>query len=632
MIWDDQRFVAFDFEASGTIPEYALQPWRLQSGDFWATSISVICRYPDGLKPWMSELFPTVHYMRQFLEMAIERNWVVIGWNLLYDISILLAYGLRDLVFKVRWLDGLLLWKHLDIDPEYDVTKAKKQSYALKPDAELRFIPFAHHPDLDEVDFHSRDPAELAKLQYRNNRDSVRTWVITKIIWERLTEKQRAAAWMEAGALPLVAEANLRGMPVDTLFGGSLRAMLAATAKQRLADLAPHGLTGPEMVRSPKQLSALMYDVWKLPVLKETTTAKGETNRSTDKEVLYELAIVDGRARLIKEYRESLNNDTKFALAPLTSAEYNGDGNTRPAAIMFGTYTGRMTYASKQGKNKDARQTGFAIHQEKRGGDFRQIICSPPGYSLVEFDAAGQEFRWMAILSGDPNMLQLCMPGEDSHAFMGSRIVGKDYRHVQLEAKVAKSQEEQDRYLGKFANLSCQYRTGPKTLRVRARTDYDIPLELPQAQLIHRTYRTTYTEVPKYWDRAIELCKKQGYAETLAGRRVALVGDWGGSLSWKMESTSLNYPVQGTGGDQKYLAIDALKDLLIPERCYFAWDMHDGLYWWVPDNLVDRIAVAGKKILDNLSYQREWGFTPPIPMPWDCKTGKAWGALEEHKG
>jgi hypothetical protein len=184
---------------------------------------------------------------------------------------------------------------------------------------------------------------------------------------------------------------------------------------------------------------------------------------------------------------------------------------------------------------------------------------------------------------------------------------------------------------GLIVHNSAQYRTGVKTLRTRARVDYEIPIELPQAQLIWRTYRNTYTQVPNYWERAIELAKRQGYAETLAGRRVALVGDWGGNLAWKMESTSLNFPVQGTGGDQKYLAIKVLKDFLIPLGCYFMKDFHDGLYWFVPDNIVDRVVREGKHLLDNLPYRQAWNFTPPVPMPWDCKFGKVNGALKELK-
>jgi hypothetical protein len=48
--WDDNKFVAFDFEASGSKEEYALQPWRCAAGDFWATSVSLIrWRVIDGM-------------------------------------------------------------------------------------------------------------------------------------------------------------------------------------------------------------------------------------------------------------------------------------------------------------------------------------------------------------------------------------------------------------------------------------------------------------------------------------------------------------------------------------------------------------------------------------------------------
>jgi DNA polymerase-1 len=290
-----------------------------------------------------------------------------------------------------------------------------------------------------------------------------------------------------------------------------------------------------------------------------------------------------------------------------------------------------MTYASKQGRNKDERQTGFALHQEKRGSEFRSIIQAPPGYTLMEFDASGQEFRWMAILSGDPVMLDLCRDGEDMHAYMGAQIVGRDYRTLQVESGVKDSQAEKDRYLGKVANLSLQYRTFPKKLRSVARVQYGIPMELPEAQRIHRTYQQTYPQVPEYWKRQIRLVKSCGYAETLAGRRVQVVGDWDGAFGWSMESTSLNYPVQGTGADQKYLALSVIKPFLTQIGGLFAWDLHDGIYLWIPDDKVETAAHGIKRLLKELPYEKAWEFTPPIPLPWDCKYGKGWGALKTWK-
>jgi DNA polymerase-1 len=527
----------------------------------------------------------------------------------------------------------MLLWRHLEIEPEYEFQTArhKKKSYRLKPDGMERWLPVAAGYE-EDVDFHSTDPDNLAKLQKYNDRDSVHTWIIGYLIWGLLTESQRQCALVEAASLSMVAEANYGGMLVDTLACRELGAYLEQVAAEMLEKLAPHGVT-EKVVRSPKQLSELMFDRWKLPVLKENTSKKtGQTSRSTDKEVLHELAFADPRCADLKRYREALNNRAKFADGIIASAEYNGDGRTRPGAIVFGTYSGRLTYASKQGKGKDERPVGFALHQEKRDVLYRASIIPPPGYTLVEFDASGQEYRWMAIASGDETMLQLCLPGEDPHSFMGARIVGRDYQELMRAIAAAEEQLAKDsRQLGKVGNLSLQYRTSARKLRSVARVQYNIPMELPEAQRIHRTYQLTYPKVPKYWEEQIALTKARGYVETFAGRRVGVTGNWDGEWGWSMGSTSINYRIQGTGADQKYLAMKAIKAYVTSVGGRFAWDLHDGLYFYIPDDKVARTIVDIKKILDNLPYKEAWGFSPPVPLPWDCKIGKSWGALKEHK-
>lgn len=626
--WDDSKIVAWDLETSGSLPEYALQPWRYP-GDSWVTSTSMIYHNGAALVPQGSKLFPKVADVKAFLEHVIKHDLTVVGWNITFDIMWLFAMGLGDLAHKVRWLDGMLLWRHFEIEPEYEfqTQQHKRKSYALKPGGIARFLPVMSGYN-DDIDFHSTEPKSLAKLQKYNDRDSVCTWIIASIVWEQLTPAQRSVALVEAESLSLIAQANYDGMLVDTLSCRELGADLKAKACDLLSQLAPHGVT-EKVVRSPKQLGELIYDVWKLPVLKENTSKlTGNTTRSTDKEVLHELAFSDPRAKQVKQYREVLGNEAKFSRTILDSVEYNGDGRTRPGAICFGTYSGRLTYSSSQGKNKDKRQTGFALHQEKRDEQFRDVILAPPGYTLVEFDAANQEYRWMAIASGDQTMLGLCLPGEDAHCYMGARVVGEDY--PVLMAKVAAKDEiaKNARQLGKVGNLSLQYRTSAKKLRSVARVQYEIPLELPEAQRIHKTYQMTYPGVPQYWNRQIALTKQQGYVETFAGRRVSVVGNWGGDWGWSMGSTAINYRIQGTGADQKYLALQVIKPYLLSIGGRFAWDMHDGLYFYIPTEKLRRAVVDIKQLLDNLPYKEAWGFTPPIPLTWDCKTGYSWGGLK----
>lgn len=637
MKWDDDTFVALDFESSGKLPEYALQPWRFTNGDAWLTSASALKHITgEGLVTHLSQLFPTKEQVGAVLDDAIRYGWTIVGWNIAYDISLLIALGFTDQVMRIRWLDGMLLWRHLEIEPEYEFASArhKKRRWRLKPEAVDAFIPAWSGLD-EDVDFHSTEPESLAKLQKYNDRDNVRAWVISKMIWEKLSPSQQKCALIEAECLPMVAQANYNGLVVDRLTARHLGAKLEQDAADRLAELAPHGMT-EKIVRSPLQLANLMFNSpagggWGLPVLKENKSkVAGKPNsRSTDKEVLHELAFIDARVKTVKQYREALNAKGKFSDSVLASLEYNGDGRTHPIANTFATYTGRMTMSSKQGKGKDERPIGFALHQMKREAEFREILTVPEGYTMVEFDAAGQEFRWMAVASGDTTMLQLCNPGEDAHSYMGAQIVGCDYKGlIQLNHdgdKVAK----QNRYLGKFANLSLQYRTSARKLRSKARVDYDIPLELPEAQRIHATYQKAYPGVPVYWKRQIALVRSLGYVETFGNRRVQVKGNWDGDWGWSMGSTAINTRIQGTGADQKYLAMMVLKNYLNEIGAYFSFDLHDGLYLWVPNHILETAVDKMKHLLDNLPYQQAWGFTPPIPMPWDCKVGKAWGRMKE---
>ena len=648
--WDDERFVAADVEASGERPEYALQPWRYYQGKAWLTSFAAVWR-ENGQTRVHGMIYPDPLHVGEFLHWCIENDRIIVGWNLVYDIQWLIAMGFRDLVFKCKFLDGMLVWRHLDIEPEYDESRKNKRSYALKGkpgSAVPTFLPqYAGYEE--DVDYHSTDPAELQKLYDYNVRDNYHALRITKLLYSRLKPKQRNAMWMEQRCLPMVAEANLRGLPVDIEASKALSKRLAKEAADTLAILEPHGVT-PDVVASPKKLGKLLFETWGLPVYKlgkgkklpDGTIVPGDP--STDKEVLFELAA-DGhvRAKQLRDYRTALNGQNKFADKVRKSAEYNEDGCSHPQARVFGTYTGRITISSKQSATEIVtRQTkkgiterprkielpvGWAQHQMKREKYYRAQIIAPEGYDMVEFDAAGQEFKWMAVASNDPTMLTLCQPGEDPHSFMTSEIYHLNYRELIKLVKAEDKAAEDKRKMGKIGNLSLQYRTSAKRLRVTARVDYDVLMTQPEADLIWRTYQRTYKRVPDYWSSQIARVRAIGYVETFGGRRVQVKGDWAGNFGWRMGSTAINYRIQGTGADQKYLAMNLLRDKLIEFDGYFAFDLHDGLYSFIPKSKSKKFVENVKPLLDDLPYGPAWGFVPPVPMNWDAKLGTSWGNL-----
>lgn len=650
--WDDDNFVAADTETSGVLPEYALQPWRWAQGNAWLTSIAWVWNDVTGERTG-GGLFPDLLMIREFLQWVIDTGRVVVGWNVAFDCAWLIAMGFREQVFAIRWLDGMLIWRHLDIEPEYEMTARKKKSYSLKV-AVPEFIP-AEAGYEAEIDYHSTDPAELEKLQAYNIKDNRFALSIAKALYSRLKRKQRNAMWMETRCIPMVAEANLRGLLVDGLASAELSKHQKQIAERMLFELGPHGVT-PVIIRSPKKLADLMFNQWRLPVLKinygkedeNDPTAPVSENPSTDKEVLFELSLLDRRAKLLRTYREALNNDTKFASRLQQSLAYNETGAVHPQARIFGTYTGRITISSKQTVSKVfAHETktkgtvyrakkvdlpiGWAQHQMKRDKEFRKQVIAPYGYDMVEFDAAGQEFKWMACASMDPVMLSLCLPGEDPHSYMTAQIYRENYIALKTLIQAENKAAGDRRKMGKIGNLSLQYRTKPKRLRVTARVDYDVMMTPEEAQHIWLTYQRTYTHVPAYWDQAIAWCRATGYAETFGGRRVQLRGDWHGNFGWNMGSTAINYKIQGTGADQKYLAMSLLRDKLIEYDGYFAFDLHDGMYSFVPHDKSRSFIEDVKPLLDDLPYGPCWGYIPPVPMTWDAKIGKSWGSLRNFK-
>ena len=157
-MWDDAKFQAFDLETSGTLYTYALQPHRVATNDAWITAVATAAKGSV-----FGKLMPTKDDLRELLQHAIDNKITLVGWNVAFDIAWLCAYGLYDLAVQVKWLDGMLLWRHLDIEPEYDVTdRTKKRSYGLKA-AVREFIPKQAGYE-DDVEFHNPPPEAREKL------------------------------------------------------------------------------------------------------------------------------------------------------------------------------------------------------------------------------------------------------------------------------------------------------------------------------------------------------------------------------------------------------------------------------------------------------------------------------------
>lgn len=624
MTIDFTKFLALDVETRGEEELFGLQPWRAADYRAEVTSYAIAWFDPvDGTTQTRVIDKPSREKLHHLLAFGKKAGYTFVTWNGAFDAAWPMALGLRHEVSDLHWVDVQLLWKHATSMPAYK-NQARKE-YDLKSAVREFFPQFAGYED--GIDFQSDDPEVVKRRLQYNTMDAVFTLRLLRKFHGMLAPEQWRQAMIEARSIPLVAGANVDGLAIDQEKINALDVKLGQEAALLLADLTGEPGVTVEALNSPAQLSKILFDVWNLPVLKATDSG----GRSTDKEVLHELSFIDPRAQKVRSYRETIGNRGKFVTNIKESLAYNGDERVRPQARIYGTYTGRMTYSSTMGKNKGEVQTGFALHQMKRDKLYRSPVIPPPGFKLAEFDFAGQEYRWMAVMSKDPTMLALCAPGEDPHGYMGAQIAGEQYADLVAAVKAEVPGAKDKRQLGKVGNLSCQYRvSAPKLLTVARLPPYNLDMEISTATLIHAAHRQTYQMVPVYWANQIQLGRQQGYIATLGGRRVKLPNLWHDkAVRWSLESTCINFPIQGVGADQKYLALAVLRDYLprIGGRFYF--ELHDGLFLLLPEHNAHDEARKIRTLLSNLPYERAWGVKLPIQFPVDAKVGPSWGALKE---
>lgn len=465
--------VGFDVETTGDAEYFGLQPHRLREGRARVTSMALsdgrmtdaiaeaaannrLCLarreiVPDSgeLMEWPDEfgvakVEPTLEDVGLMLD-TLAGKWVV-GWNTQFDIAWLIAMGLIDKVRRVKWLDGRLAWKHWRSSPLG--TGLAPTVYGLK-DAVVKFQPAFEGYD-DGVDFDDMSPEAVARRVIYNKMDA---WLTVNIFTEllgKLTEEQRRCLLLDSRAIVTAAIAMVEGIYLDRSAAEELQEHLTVEAETELVYLKikTEERVDADTLRSPKKLRELLFADWGLKPVGWTDTGASSTDRAS----LMSMTEQDERCEHVWRSREAMANAKKFAENPLKVLDYTGNGRAYPNPSLYSTYTGRLTYATKLQRKQPI---GVPLHQWKRGHEFRKIIKPPPGYKLMEIDWAGQEFRWMAVWSMDPAMLDMCAPGEDAHSFMASNIYRRDYRELVELVQAGDEEAGQQRKGGKVSNLSC---------------------------------------------------------------------------------------------------------------------------------------------------------------------------------
>lgn len=349
-------------------------------------------------------------------------------------------------------------------------------------------------------------------------------------------------------------------------------------------------------ISSPTQLREVLFEKMKIPT---DGIKKGKTGLSTSADELEKLRGLHPIIEHIMDYREltKLQNTYIDVLPTLVNKKTGRIHSTFNQAVAA---TGRLS-------SSDPNLQNIPIRTEL-GKEIRQAFIAEKGHQLISADYSQIELRIVASLAKDEKMTDIFNKDEDIHTATAAAING-----IPLE-KVTK----EIRRTAKEINFGVLYGMSAHGLSWRAQITHQ------EAQAFIKKYFEQFSGVKQYMEKTLEFTKKEGYCETLFGRRryIPELSSSNFQLRNAAERMAINHPVQGTAADLIKMAMikvsEELKKKYSSDEVKLTLQVHDELVLEVKDALVEKVMKEVKEIMENV-------VTLNVPVKVEVHSGKSWG-------
>ena len=512
-----------------------------------------------------------------------------IGQNIKYDMEVLMNYGVR---LAAPMFDTMLA--HYVLQPE------QKHNMDILAETLLNYQTI-HIDELigpkgkSQKNMRDLSPADICDYAAEDADITLRLYNVLK---PRLKEANVEDLFynIEMPLVPVLAEMEMNGVLLDTNALAETSKVLTERMKQiekEIYDLAGHEFN----IASPKQVGEVLFGEMKI-VDKPKKTKTGQF--VTSEEVLLQLRskapIVDhilehrGLKKLLGTYVDALPK----LINPHT-------GHIHTSFNQAVTATGRLS-------SSDPNLQNIPVRGEE-GKEIRKCFIPEPGCLFFSADYSQIELRVMAHLSGDKNMIEAFREGYDIHAATAARIYKEDINDVTRDQRTK----------AKRANFGIIYGITVFGLAERLEISRD------EAKQLIDGYFETFPEVHAYMEKAKELAREHGYAETFFHRRRYLpdITSHNATVRNFAERNAINAPIQGSAADIIKIAMVRIFERFRREeiKSKMILQVHDELNFSVLPEEKERVE---KIVLEEMQN----AYPLQVPLVADSGWGENW--LEAH--
>jgi DNA polymerase-1 len=404
---------------------------------------------------------------------------------------------------------------------------------------------------------------------------------------------------IELPLVPVLADMERAGIRLN----GTYLRELSERLKDEIAQLETqiHELAGePFNINSTQQMNRIFFEKLNLPTEGLRKTSTGQYSLTAD--VLEKLSDSHEVVRLILEYRHlaKLKSTYVDALPKLVHPETE---RVHTSFNQMGTTTGRLASSSPNLQNIPVRT--------ETGSEIRRAFVAAEGHTFIAADYSQIELRVLAHITKDPNLIQAFLDGQDIHAATASLLFNVPLDEV----------DKEQRRIAKTTVFGIIY--GISSFGLAQRTD----LSRSEAQALIDAFFARFPGVQSYITSTLEQGRKQGYVESLFGRRRMMPDlNSSGPRRQAAEREAINAPIQATAADLMKMAMIHVARAIQQRglRTRMVLQVHDELIFETPLEESPEVQAMVRQEMESV-------YDLDVPLKVDVEVGKNWEHMHEVK-